>query len=314
MSKLSYLGKWSEPRENARARVPRGFAARSHVFARLASLAQIGELARRLKLNLTCNIYILFMATSVPNKDSRVCSHYSSAMFSGFQKCLHLSSFYPQTKWRLSFKELTSHCILTSPNEKSLGGSSWRNSFPSYFALIHFSFSSLKNKEFTWNQQTKKVPSLKTDIIKGYGPGILTATINEDPATFIAIKTKNRDKKFLVAWFPADSLYLLGNLKALSSSSSLSSPSYQLTDRFRLCIISLTVRKSEVHISTIPSKRSAFFFFLVAITRTSSLAYTSTAVIFNLPWRRRCWFCFVLYPSFPYTVSKSVTNGADYSS
>ena len=65
MSKLSYLGKWSEPRENARARAPRGFAARSHVFARLASLAQIGELARRLKSNLTCNIYILFMATSL---------------------------------------------------------------------------------------------------------------------------------------------------------------------------------------------------------------------------------------------------------
>ena len=75
-----------------------------------------------------------------------------------------------------------------------------------------------KNKEFTWNKQ-KKVTSLKTDIIKGYGPGILTATINEAPATFIAIKTKNRDKRFLVAWFPADSLYLLGNLKALLSSS-----------------------------------------------------------------------------------------------
>ena len=42
-SKLSYLGtKRSEPRENARAR---GFAARSRV---LASLAQIGELTRRL--------------------------------------------------------------------------------------------------------------------------------------------------------------------------------------------------------------------------------------------------------------------------
>ena len=35
-SKLSYLGE------------PRGFAARSRVLARLASLAQIGELARRL--------------------------------------------------------------------------------------------------------------------------------------------------------------------------------------------------------------------------------------------------------------------------
>ena len=218
-------------------RAPRGFAARSHVFARLASLAQIGELARRVKSNLTCNIYILFMATSVPNKDSRVCPHYSSAIFSGFQKCLHLSLVLvlTTTKWRLSLKEVTSHWILTSPNEKSLGGSSWRNSFPSYFALIHFSFSSLKNKEFTWNKQ-KKVTSLKSDIIKGYGPRILTATINEAPATFTAIKTKNRDKKFLVVWFPAD-------LKALSSSS-LSSPSYQLTDRFRLCIISLTVRKS----------------------------------------------------------------------
>ena len=33
---------------------PRGFAARSRVLARLASLAQIGELARRLKLVLHC--------------------------------------------------------------------------------------------------------------------------------------------------------------------------------------------------------------------------------------------------------------------
>ena len=37
--------KRSEPRENARAR---GFAARSRVLASLTSLAQIGELARRL--------------------------------------------------------------------------------------------------------------------------------------------------------------------------------------------------------------------------------------------------------------------------
>ena len=37
----------SEPRENAQAR-GRGFAARSRVLVRLASLAQIGELARRL--------------------------------------------------------------------------------------------------------------------------------------------------------------------------------------------------------------------------------------------------------------------------
>ena len=51
-SKLSCLGKRSGPRENARARgrssATRGFAARSRVLARLASLAQIGELARRL--------------------------------------------------------------------------------------------------------------------------------------------------------------------------------------------------------------------------------------------------------------------------
>ena len=82
MSKLSYLGKGSEPRENARARgkerancislrlgegqmkfyetslqallssAPRGFAARSRVLARLVSLTQIGELARRLSLGL----------------------------------------------------------------------------------------------------------------------------------------------------------------------------------------------------------------------------------------------------------------------
>ena len=43
----AYLGKRSEPRENARAR---GFAARSRVLARLVSLAQVGELARRLRL------------------------------------------------------------------------------------------------------------------------------------------------------------------------------------------------------------------------------------------------------------------------
>ena len=46
-SKLSYLGKRSEPRENVRART-RSFAARSRVLARLASLAEIGELTRRL--------------------------------------------------------------------------------------------------------------------------------------------------------------------------------------------------------------------------------------------------------------------------
>ena len=49
-SKLSYLGKRSEPRENTPA--PRGFAARSRVIARLVSLAQIVELARRLRLRL----------------------------------------------------------------------------------------------------------------------------------------------------------------------------------------------------------------------------------------------------------------------
>ena len=59
-SKLSYLGKRSEPRENAPA--PRGFAARSRVLARLASLAQIGELARRLSsilrpLSKTCDAW-----------------------------------------------------------------------------------------------------------------------------------------------------------------------------------------------------------------------------------------------------------------
>ena len=50
-SKLSYLGERSEPRENAR---PSNFAARSRVLARLVSLAQIGELARRLK-DVVCN-------------------------------------------------------------------------------------------------------------------------------------------------------------------------------------------------------------------------------------------------------------------
>ena len=49
-SKLSYLGERRESRENARARgpAPRGIATRSSVLARLPSLAQIGELARRL--------------------------------------------------------------------------------------------------------------------------------------------------------------------------------------------------------------------------------------------------------------------------
>ena len=37
-----------EPRENA----PRGFAGRSRVLARLVSLAQIGELARRLDVDI----------------------------------------------------------------------------------------------------------------------------------------------------------------------------------------------------------------------------------------------------------------------
>ena len=61
---------------------------------------------------------------------------------------------------------------------------------------LFFLFSEKTNSLET---NKKKVTSLKTDIIKGYGPGILTATINEAPATFIAIKTKNRHKKFLVA-------------------------------------------------------------------------------------------------------------------
>ena len=48
---VAYLGERSKPRENARAsgETPRGFAARSRVLARLAPLAQIGELARRLQ-------------------------------------------------------------------------------------------------------------------------------------------------------------------------------------------------------------------------------------------------------------------------
>ena len=36
---------------------PRGFAARSRILARLVSLAQIGELARRLRLDLTENFH-----------------------------------------------------------------------------------------------------------------------------------------------------------------------------------------------------------------------------------------------------------------
>ena len=44
--------KWASPERSRRGLLspaPRGFAARSRVLARLASLAQIGELARRLK-------------------------------------------------------------------------------------------------------------------------------------------------------------------------------------------------------------------------------------------------------------------------
>ena len=62
---------------------------------------------------------------------------------------------------------------------------------------LFFLFSEKTKNSLETNK--KKVTSLETDIIKGYGPGILTTTINEAPATFIAIKTKNRDKKFLVA-------------------------------------------------------------------------------------------------------------------
>ena len=51
---LSYLGERSESRENAQDSAPRGFAARSGVLARLASLAQTGELARRLLSILLC--------------------------------------------------------------------------------------------------------------------------------------------------------------------------------------------------------------------------------------------------------------------
>ena len=55
-SKLSYfLGKRGEPRKNARARAPGGFAARSRVLARLVLLAQIGELARRLNEKIILN-------------------------------------------------------------------------------------------------------------------------------------------------------------------------------------------------------------------------------------------------------------------
>ena len=62
MSKLSYLGKRSESHENARARgssAPRGFAARSRVLMRLVSLAQIGELARRLCYSLLVGRHLL---------------------------------------------------------------------------------------------------------------------------------------------------------------------------------------------------------------------------------------------------------------
>ena len=48
------LGEQSESRENARDSAPRGFAACSRVLARLASLAQTGELARRLLSILLC--------------------------------------------------------------------------------------------------------------------------------------------------------------------------------------------------------------------------------------------------------------------
>lgn len=71
--------------------------------------------------------------------------------------------------------------------------------FPLVFRSDPLFFLFSETQRIHLKQTKKKVTSLKTDIIKGYGPGILTATINEAPATFIAIKTKNRDKRFLVA-------------------------------------------------------------------------------------------------------------------
>ena len=69
-SLLAYLGGWSESRENARAsgEAPRGRgkAPRSCVLARLSSLAQIGELARRLAktkyFTLSGGIWLGFLA------------------------------------------------------------------------------------------------------------------------------------------------------------------------------------------------------------------------------------------------------------
>ena len=52
---------------------PRSFAARSRVFARLASLAQIGELARRLSaILLTYEIskFVIYMSLSIPECSS----------------------------------------------------------------------------------------------------------------------------------------------------------------------------------------------------------------------------------------------------
>ena len=69
-SKLCYLGEWSKSRKNARAsgEAPggRGKASRSCVLARLSSLAQIGELARRLAktkyFTLSGGIWLRFLA------------------------------------------------------------------------------------------------------------------------------------------------------------------------------------------------------------------------------------------------------------
>lgn len=71
--------------------------------------------------------------------------------------------------------------------------------FPLVFRSDPLFFLFSEKQRIHLKQTNKKLTSLKTDIIKGYGPGILTATINEAPVTFIAIKTKDRDKKFLFA-------------------------------------------------------------------------------------------------------------------
>ena len=52
---------------------PRGFAARSRVLARLASLAQIGELARRPGLVLQCSSVEDRLPVAITNKTLYVC-------------------------------------------------------------------------------------------------------------------------------------------------------------------------------------------------------------------------------------------------